>query len=221
MSHTFAVIGAGPGLGAAVARRFGREGFHVALVARTQEKVDTLATELRREGIEAAGFAADVRDRAALTTALTAAAEQLGPIEAVQYSPVPAREFMKSLLETTPEDLAGPLEFSVLGPVAVVQHVLPGMRELGRGTFLFVNGASAVRPRGAVTGTSVAFAGESAYAQLLHDELAGSGIHVGQLIIPRGIGGGEPSHEPDALADRLWEIHSERGPFRTYAANLD
>ncbi|GAB3085880.1 SDR family NAD(P)-dependent oxidoreductase [Isoptericola nanjingensis] len=218
---TLAIIGAGPGLGLSVARRFGREGFSVALVARDAAKLDRLAAGLRDEGVTAAGFVADARDRAALTAALDRAAADLGPVEVLQYSPVPAREFMKPTLETTADDLVGPLEMSVLGPAAAVRHVLPGMRELGRGTVLFPNGGSAVRPRDAVTGTSVAFAAESAYARLLHEVLAPEGIHVAQLIIPLGIGGGEPDHDPDALADRLWRLHVERGEFRTFVRPLD
>ncbi|MCZ2263085.1 SDR family NAD(P)-dependent oxidoreductase [Isoptericola sp. QY 916] len=218
---TLAIIGAGPGLGLSVARRFGREGFSVALVARDAAKLDRLAAGLRDEGVTAAGFVADARDRAALTAALDRAAADLGPVEVLQYSPVPAREFMKPTLETTADDLVGPLEMSVLGPAAAVRHVLPGMRELGRGTVLFPNGGSAVRPRDAVTGTSVAFAAESAYARLLHEALAPEGIHVAQLIIPLGIGGGEPDHDPDALADRLWRLHVERGEFRTFVRPLD
>lgn len=217
---TLAIIGAGPGLGLSVARRFGREGFSVALVARDGAKLDRLASGLRDEGVTAAGFVADARDRGALTGALARAAAELGPVEVLQYSPVPAREFMKPTLETTADDLVGPLEMSVLGPAAAVQQVLPGMRELGRGTVLFPNGGSAVRPRDAVTGTSVAFAAESAYARLLHEALAPEGIHVAQLIIPLGIGGGEPDHDPDALAQRLWELHTGRGEFRTFVRPL-
>ncbi|MEU2200641.1 SDR family NAD(P)-dependent oxidoreductase [Isoptericola sp. NPDC019482] len=218
---TLAIIGAGPGLGLSVARRFGREGFSVALVARDAAKLDRLASGLRDEGVTAAGYVADARDRTALTAALDRAAAELGPVEVLQYSPVPAREFMKPTLETTADDLVGPLELSVLGPAAAVRQVLPGMRELGRGTVLFPNGGSAVRPRDAVTGTSVAFAAESAYARLLHEALAPEGIHVAQLIIPLGIGGGEPDHAPDALAQRLWELHTGRGEFRTFVRPLD
>ncbi len=217
---TLAIVGAGPGLGLAVARRFGREGFSVALIARDAAKLDDLDARLRADGITAAVFVADARDRAALRSALDAASDALGPVDVLQYSPIPAREFMKPVLDTTAEDLVGPLEMSVLGPATAVQHVLPGMRALGRGTVLFPNGASAVRPRDAVTGTSVAFAGESAYAQLLHEALAPEGIHVAQLIIPLGIGGGEPDHEPDALAERLWTQHLERGDFRTFVRPL-
>ncbi|MFV0257975.1 MAG: SDR family NAD(P)-dependent oxidoreductase [Acidimicrobiales bacterium] len=213
---TIAIIGAGPGLGQATARRFGREGFSVALISRTQEHVDQLAAQLAADGINARGYAANVRDPQALRAALDTAAEQLGPIEVLQYSPVPAKDFMKPVLETTADDLVGPIEQSVYGPIAAVQHVLPGLRELGRGTILFINGSSAVTPNGNVTGTSVAFAGESAYGQMLHNALADEGIHVAQLIIPRGIAGGEPDHEPDALADRIWSLHLERGQFRSF-----
>ncbi|KQU39122.1 MULTISPECIES: SDR family NAD(P)-dependent oxidoreductase [unclassified Rhodococcus (in: high G+C Gram-positive bacteria)] len=218
---TIAIIGAGEGLGAAVARRFGRVGFSVALISREQGNVDRIADSLGDAGITAAGFAADVRNPESLTTALDSVAERLGPIEVLQYSPVPAREFMKPVLETRVADLVGPVEFSIYGPVTAVNWALPGMRSLGRGTVLFVNGGSAVRPGATVAGTSVVFAGESAYAQLLHDALAPEGLHVGQLIIPRGIGAGEPSHEPDALAELLWTMHTERGEFRTFAAPLD
>ena len=128
---------------------------------------------------------------------------------------------MRPVLETTAADLIGPVEFSIYGSVTATSRVIPGMRTLGRGTILFINGASAVKPRDEVTGTSIAFAGESAYAHLLHDALAADGIHVGQLIIPQGIGGGDPAHEPTALADTLWNIHTDRGEFRTFVTPLD
>lgn len=216
---TIAIIGAGPGLGQATARRFGREGFSVALISRTQSNVDRLAAELAADGVTARGYAANVRDTQALRAVLDAATADLGPIEVLQYSPVPAKEFMKPVLDTAAEELVGPVEQSVYGPVTAVQHVLPGLRELGYGTILLINGGSAVTPNENVTGTSVAFAAESAYGQMLHDALAPEGIHVAQLIIPKGIGGGEPDHEPDALADRIFSLHRDRGPFRSFVGD--
>jgi len=218
---TLAIIGAGAGLGLSVARRFGREGFSVALVSRSQARLDELAATLESEGITARGFTANVRDPESLRDALVAADEQLGRVEVLQYSPLPAKEFMRPVLETVADDLVGPVEFSIYGPVAAAHQVIPGMRSLGHGTILFINGASAVRPGAKVTGTSVAFAGQSAYAQLLHDALAPEDIHVAQLIIPKGIGGGDPDHEPDALAETIWSMHADRGDFRTYVADLD
>lgn len=218
---TIAIIGAGPGLGAAVSRRFGREGHDVALIARDQDRLDALAAELACEGVTALGFSADVRDVKALRAALDAAHSVLGPIEILQYSPVPQANFMRPVLDTTPADLTGPLEFSVHGPVAAVRQVLPGMRALGRGTILFVNGGTAAVPHPDRAGTSIAFAAESAYGRLLHESLAAEAIHVGQLIIPGAIVLGHHRKDPAVLADTLWSLHLDRRGFRHFADDLD
>ncbi|CAN5195552.1 SDR family NAD(P)-dependent oxidoreductase [soil metagenome] len=218
---TIAIIGAGPGLGAAVARRFGREGFAVALLSRNAERVEALAADIRSEGIEARGYVANVRDAASLAAVLDRAAQELGPIEVLQYSPLPQKEFLRPVLETTPTDVAGAIEFSVYGPVAAVHQVLQGMRVLGHGTILFINGGSAVRPTAKFAGTSISFAAESAYARMIHDELKADGIHVGQLIIPGAIVAGHDRKDPKVLADALWEMHTSQGEFRVFADDLD
>ncbi len=218
---TLAIVGAGAGLGAAVARRFGAEGFAVALISRSQERVDELARTLADEGITARGYAANVRDHVALAAALDRAAQELGPVEVLQYSPLPQKEFLRPVLETTPGDLVGAFEFSIQAPVAAVHQVLQGMRVLGRGTVLFINGGTAVQPLPKYAGTSIAFAGESAYGQMIHEALAGDGIHVGQLIIPGAIIPGHEEKDPRVLADTLWSMHQERGDFRRFAADMD
>ena len=217
---TIAIVGAGAGLGAAVARRFGSEGFDIALISRNQSKLDQLATDLRQEGLTANGYAADVRDRRALTAALDRAARELGAVEVLQYSPIPQREFLRPVLETTVEDLAAAVEFSIYGPVSAVHQVLPGMRALGRGSIVFVNGGSGARPNPKVAGTSVAFAGEGAFARMLHDTLAPENIHVGQLIIPGAIEAGHPDNDPAVLADKVWQLHVDAGTFRVFATDL-
>lgn len=218
---TIAIVGAGTGLGAAVARRFGAEGFAVALISRNQERVDDLARTLSDEGITARGYAANVRDHVALAAALDRAAQDLGPVEVLQYSPLPQKEFLRPVLETTPGDLVGAFEFSIQAPVAAVHQVLQGMRVLGRGTVLFINGGTAVQPLPKYAGTSIGFAGESAYGQMIHEALAGDGIHVGQLIIPGAIIPGHEKKDPQVLADALWSMHTERGEFRRFATSMD
>ncbi|GAB3993170.1 SDR family NAD(P)-dependent oxidoreductase [Nocardioides marmoraquaticus] len=218
---TLAIIGAGPGLGAQVARRFAREGFSVALVSRSQGRLDDLAAQLSAEGIEARGYAADVRDAASLRSALEHASADLGPVEVLQYSPLPAKEFLRPVLETTVEDLQPAIEFSVYGLLTAVHQVLQHMRVLGGGTVLLVNGGSAVKPGAHVAGTSVAFAGETALAQMLHEALADDGIHVAQMVIPGAIEDGHPRKDPQVIAERLWEMHRDRGEFRVWADDPD
>ncbi|MGW0369668.1 SDR family NAD(P)-dependent oxidoreductase [Streptomyces coeruleorubidus] len=217
---TFALVGAGPGLGLATARRFGTAGHSVALVSRNARHLEELTAELAGDGIRARGFTADVLDPASLTTALGTAADALGPVEILQYSPVPRADFMRPVLDTGADDLDAPLSFSVKGPVTCVNAVLPGMRDLGRGTLLFVNGGTAVRPHPDRAGTSIAFAAESAYARMLHDALAPENIHAAQLIIPGAIRPDAEHSSPAVLARRLYDIHVARDGFRHFAEPL-
>ncbi|MEU6674082.1 SDR family NAD(P)-dependent oxidoreductase [Streptomyces sp. NPDC046925] len=214
---TFALVGAGPGLGLACARRFGAAGHTVALLSRTAEHLEPLVAELGRDAVRARAYPADVLDPGSLTSALRQAGAELGPVEILQFSPVPRADFMKPVLDTAPADLDDPLAFSIKGPLTCVNAVLPGMRALGRGTLLFVNGGGAVRPHPDRAGTSIAFAGESAYAAMLHDALAGENIHAAQLIVPGAISPDSAHASPSALAERLYALHTDRDGFRHYA----
>jgi NAD(P)-dependent dehydrogenase (short-subunit alcohol dehydrogenase family) len=208
------VVGAGPNLGLAVARRFGREGFAVGLISRRESSLVELVAQLRLDGITVAGAAADVRDDAALPAAIRSLADELGPVEVLEYSPLPAPEFMKPVLETTVEDVRGPLEFSVLGAVAAVQAVIGPMRREGRGTILFTTGGAAISPNPDRAGVGISFAGEVAYARMLHDELRDHGIHVAHTAVAGRIAPGA-ENEPDDVAEVLWIHHVDRRVFQT------
>ena len=216
-----AIIGAGPGLGAAVARRFGREGFAVALISRDQSKLDGLAAELEAAGVTARGYAADVRESATVERALALAADELGPVTALQYSPLPSRDYLKPVLDLTPELALEALRFSALGLVHAVRAVLPGMRERGDGSVILINGGTSVKARSGFAGTSVAFPAESAYGEMLFDALEGEGVRVRQLVIPGGIPKLQLPNGIDDVADRIWELQAAPAPFRTMLIPLD
>jgi NADP-dependent 3-hydroxy acid dehydrogenase YdfG len=208
------IVGAGPNLGLAVARRFGRERLAVGLISRTESRLVELVAQLRLDGITAAGAAADIRDSDALALAIQGLGDQLGPVEVLEYSPLPAPEFMKPVLETTVDDVRGPLEFSVLGAVAATQAVIGPMREAGRGTILFTTGGAAVNPYPARAGVGISFAGEVAYARMLHDALRDEGIHVAHIAVAGQIAPGA-DNEPDDIAEVLWTHHVDRRVFQT------
>jgi short-subunit dehydrogenase len=208
------IVGAGPNLGAAVARRFGREGFAVGLISRNADKLDAMAADLATEGIRAAAAPADIRDATALSAAISSLADQLGPVEVLEYSPLPAREFMKPILETSVDDVRGPLEFSVLGAVAAATTVLEPMLDRGSGTILFTTGGAAINPYPLRAGVGISFAAEVAYARMLHDELRDRGVHVAHTAVGGRIAPGA-DHEPADVAEVLWRHHTERGDFQT------
>jgi short-subunit dehydrogenase len=207
------IIGAGPNLGAAIARRFGGEGIPVGLVARNRDKLEALVRDLEHEGIKADLAPADIRDATALSAAIASLADRLGGVEVLEYSPVPAAEFMKPILETTVDDVRATVEFSVLGAVTAATAVMPAMLDRGAGTILFTTGGAAITPNPLRAGVGVSFAGEVAYARMLHDELRDRGIHVGHTAIGGSIAPGG-DHEPDDVAEVLWRHHTERTGFQ-------
>jgi NAD(P)-dependent dehydrogenase (short-subunit alcohol dehydrogenase family) len=77
------ITGGGSGINLEIAQCFSRQGAKVALVSRTQEKLDRAAAEIEKTGGAAAGFAADVRNYDALAAAIGAAREKFGPIDIV------------------------------------------------------------------------------------------------------------------------------------------
>ncbi|TDW30842.1 SDR family NAD(P)-dependent oxidoreductase [Cryobacterium psychrophilum] len=216
-----AIVGAGPGLGAAVARRFGREGFSIALISRSQSKLDSMTAELAAAGFTVSGYAADVRIPAALEDALARAEAELGPINALQYSPLPSREYLKPVLDMTPELALEAFQFSALGLVHAARTVLPAMRQAHGGSIILINGGTSVKARAGVAGTSVAFPAESAYGEMLHDALKDEGIRVSQLVIPGGIPQLQLANGIDGIADRIWDLHAVAGPFRTMLIPLE
>lgn len=216
-----AIVGAGPGLGAAVARKFGREGFSVALISRDQSKLDAMAAELESDGVTARGYAADVRVPAQLEDALLNAAAELGPISVLQYSPLPSRDYLKPVLDLTPELALEALQFSALGLIRAARTVLPAMREAQAGSVILINGGTSVKARAGFAGTSVAFPAESAYGEMLHDALEAEGVRVSQLVIPGGIPQLELPNGIDDVAERIWGLHTDAGPFRTMLIPLE
>ena len=83
---TLALIGAGPGLGFSIAKKFGQNGFRIALISRDQQRLDKMAEELKTDfGVEAKGFAADIMDRASLVRAFTAVKQAYGFIDVLDF----------------------------------------------------------------------------------------------------------------------------------------
>src|SRR5438067_313348 len=122
---TIAIVGAGPGLGLAIAQTFGSNGYHVALISRNRDNLDRLVNQLAAQGITAAAFPADVRDRPALTRALKEAIAQFGRIDVLEFSPV-AKDGTTKLVrpvDITPEDVQPEIEAQLYGAITATQAV--------------------------------------------------------------------------------------------------
>lgn len=210
---TLAIVGAGPNLGLAAARRFGTEGFNVGLVSRNVRNLQALSETLDQDGITTTTEPADLRNLGEATVALAHLADTIGPVDVLLYSPLASVEWIKPVAETSSADMGAALELSVLGAIDAVEAVLPSMRERGTGTLLFTTGGAAVAPNAERASSAVSNAAEVAYARLLHDSLAGAGIHVAHTAIVGGLGR-NLTHDPADVAELLWRQHVERRGFQ-------
>lgn len=226
MSKVIAVFGAGTGLGAAVARRFGTEGYTVALIARRLERLAALTEDLTAQGVQAVPFAADLSDHHAVPALIDSITERLGHIDVVEYGPISGDQAFipaKDLDAQTLQDLTPLL---LLTPVEVVRAVLPAMLERGQGTILLTQGSFAVQPLPFLSGPGPVMAAARNYVHSLNGELAGTGVYAGTLAISASIEGSEmatlaahhnpeaaaamPSINPDELAEIYWQMHLHR-----------
>ena len=127
MPKTIVVVGFGPGISASVAKKFGAEGFSVALVARNEERLAAGVAALTADGITAAAFPADAGNPDAVCGAIEKARAALGPIAVIHWNAfggVAERE-AGDLLAADPAAVRGVFDIAVAGLLAAVQAALP------------------------------------------------------------------------------------------------
>ncbi len=215
---TAAVLGVGPGLGAAVARRFAREGFAVALMARREESVAGVRGEIESAGGTALAVSADGTDPASVAAAFDRVRAELGESEVFVYN---AGAFqMGGILEISPEKFDECFKANCAGAFYAAQQVLPAMVEAGRGTVLLTGATAALRGGARFSALAVGKFGLRALAQSIAREFGPQGIHVahavidGQIDTPRvrEMSPGREDHtllSPDAIAETYWQLHSQ------------
>lgn len=184
-SPTLLVLGAGPGLGMSVARRFGKEGYQVGLVSRSADRHQGYLDDLRANGVRATAVAADVRAPGELRRAIDEVHAELGPLDVVYHGPGadnPAAAPI-GILETGPDDVRAAAAQVVDPAVELAGLVLPGMRERGGGAIVYVSGLSAVVPLPFLGPFAPASAALRTYALTLAEATAPDGVHVGSLVI--------------------------------------
>ena len=230
MTETIAVLGGGPGLGLATARRFGREGFRVALVARTAARLDQLVEELKRDGIDAAAFPADLARRDHIGELVERITARLGWIDVVEYAPsgLVWLDLQTAVLDADVESFEYPLDLLLRTPVSLARRVLPGMIDRGRGALLFGLAVTASVPYPQIANVGTAAAAARAYLNNLNVALAPTGVHVGLLQVAGMIAGSESAEhflrtrdpaqlpaplDPAALADAYWNLYTQRDSF--------
>lgn len=205
---TLVIVGAGPGLGLSLAEKFGKKDFNVALIARNQDRLDTLQASLTDMNIKSAGFSADVTNEQQIADAFTQVRETFGQIDVLVYNagviaPV-------SAAETTADIANQHMQVNIIGGISSAQQVIPEMIERKQGTIFFTGGgASELTVTPILTTLSIGKSGLRSYAHCLHDVLQDQGVYVGMLSIAGVIEEGT-YFSADNIADEYLDMYEKQ-----------
>jgi short-subunit dehydrogenase len=222
-SKVLLVCGHGPGISDHVAKKFGAEGFSVALVARTEDRLSKAAAALEANNVRAAAFAADLADPDAVKKLVADVRAKLGPITVVHWNAY--RGLAGDLLTADVSELHAILDINVTGLVVAVRAALPDLKEQ-KGAVLVTGGGFAFYDAdvdAAATGwnsqgLALGKAAQHKVVGLLDAKLRTEGIYVGEVVVLASVKGtawdsGNATLEPSAIANRFWELYSERAPL--------
>ena len=220
MSKTIVICGYGPGISSAVANRFGRDGFQVALLARDQQRLAAGAAALEAQGIRAAAFRADLSREADIEGALEGVRAKLGPVTALHWNAYSS--MAGDLLSADADDARAVFDIPVVGLLAAVKYALRDL-EAANGAVLVTNGGfglndPAIDER-AVTfnamGLALANAAKHKLVGMLAHKLKPHGVYVGEVMVLGSVKGsswdsGTATLEAATVAEAFYDLYASR-----------
>jgi len=205
------LVGAGPGLGIALARRFAAGGYRVTLVARSTDGLRDLAGTLAGTGAEINTIVADASDPDGLGARMRELYLGNGAPGVIVYNAVMGAP--DRLLSSTVAHLQTAYSVDVIGAIVVAQEAAPAMRAAGFGTILVTGGGFADHPIPVLSTVSLGKAALRSAATMLGADLEPDGIRVATLTIAGQIVTGT-SFDPERIAERYWEVVHADGPWQ-------
>jgi short-subunit dehydrogenase len=210
-SRHLLLVGAGPGLGQAVARRFAEGGYRVTLVARDTNGLDKLAHSLADARADVNSISADASDPEGFGVRMSTLYRGTGAPGLIVYNAVMGAP--DQLLSSSVAHLEAAYAVDVIGAIVVAQVAAPVMRAAGFGTILFTGGGFADHPIPTLATVSLGKAALRSAATMLAADLKPAGVRVASLTIGGQIVAGTP-FDPARIAERYWEIVHSDAPWQ-------
>ncbi|WP_333586664.1 SDR family NAD(P)-dependent oxidoreductase [Phenylobacterium sp.] len=183
------VIGAGDGVGGAIAKAFAAEGLTACVTRRPRhiDQLEQLAQEIRAAGGQARAFGVDAREEADMADLFDTIEREVGPIEVVVFNIGANVRF--PILETTSRVFTKVWEMACFAGFLTGREAARVMTPRGRGTLIFTGATASVRGREGFAAFAAAKAGLRALAQSLARELGPKGLHVAHVVVDGAIDG--------------------------------
>jgi NAD(P)-dependent dehydrogenase (short-subunit alcohol dehydrogenase family) len=200
------IVGAGPGLGSAIARQFAQAGWSVALVALRQEVIDAGLAELEPFGVNRCGAQADVTDHPGIERAFGAIVDSIGVPDVVVYNASIYQA--EAVLELSEQALRLALDIHVVGALNTAQCAIAAMGQADHAVLVFTVNSLARSPQAMSAALSIGKGAQLNLALSLERELEGTPIRVGVVTVCGPIKAGT-AYDPDRLADVYWELATQ------------
>lgn len=183
------VVGAGDGVGGAIARAFAREGLAVCVTRRPRniDQLEALAQDIRAAGGEAHPFGVDAREEAEMVGLVDRIEAEIGPLEVAVFNIGANVRF--PAVETTSRVFTKVWEMAAYSGFLAGREAARVMTPRGRGTILFTGATASVRGGSQFSAFASAKHGLRAVAQSFARELGPKGIHVAHVVIDGAIDG--------------------------------
>lgn len=183
------VIGAGDGLGGAVARAFAANGHHVCVTRRARhvDQLEALCAQIRAAGGQASAFGVDARSEAETVTLFDRIEQDIGPIDVVVFNIGANVRF--GIRETTARVFSKVWEMACFAGFLAGREAARVMAPRGRGTIIFTGATASLRGAAGFAAFAAAKHGLRAVAQSMARELGPAGLHVAHVICDGAIDG--------------------------------
>jgi NAD(P)-dependent dehydrogenase (short-subunit alcohol dehydrogenase family) len=226
------VLGAGAGLGGAVARRFAREGYTACVVRRRGDELAGLVEAIEKAGGHARAFGVDARDDEQIEALFEQIESEVGPVEVAVHNIGANVSF--PIREMTTRVYFKVWQMACFSGFLMGREAAARMQPRGRGTILFTGATASLRGRPGMAAFAGAKFALRALAQSMARELGPEGIHVGHIVIDGAIDmpwirenfpqiietrGEEALLSPDAIAESYWSLHAQ--PRSAWTHELD
>jgi NAD(P)-dependent dehydrogenase (short-subunit alcohol dehydrogenase family) len=221
MSKTIIVGGFGPGISTAVAEKFGKEGFAVAIVGRNADKLAAGVKGLEAQGIKAAAFPTDLGDPSAVRALVGSVRAKLGPISVLHWNAYAGTA--GDLLAADAAAVRSVLDVPVIGLLTAIQESLADLREDKQSAVLVTNGGfgyfdpkvDAIAAQWNYMGLALGNAAKHKLVGLLAEKLKPEGIYIGEVVVMSSVKGtpfdtGNAPLDGSTVAAKFWEIFKAR-----------
>ncbi|MBS1552330.1 MAG: SDR family NAD(P)-dependent oxidoreductase [Bacteroidetes bacterium] len=201
------IVGMGPGVSNSVAKRFAKENFRLALIARNEERLNEYKKYFESLGTEAEVFKADAGSEESLVSAFEKIKAVMGNTDVLHYNVFSMRQATPLTLKY--DDCIYDFSVNVAGALLASQLVIPAMTEKKEGCIFFTGGIFAMEPMPVYSTLGIGKAAQRNLCFSMFKELRPKGIHAASVIITGFVKPGT-KWDPDAIAEEFWKLYLQK-----------